>query len=41
MKTNIVCSDTYIAAFAELDKTTQKSPLTRFAPCKGDLKAIA
>lgn len=38
MKTNIVCSDTYIAAFAKLDKTTQKKSLDTIRSMQRGLK---
>lgn len=39
MKNNIVCSDTYIAAFAELDKTTQKKSLDTIRSMQRGLKS--
>lgn len=38
MKTNIVCSDTYIAAFAKLGKTTQKKSLDTIRSMQRGLK---
>lgn len=39
MMTNIVCSDTYVAAFAELDKNTQKKSLNTIRSMQRSLKS--
>lgn len=39
MMTNIVCSDTYVAAFAELDKNTQKKSLDTIRSMQRSLKS--